>query len=555
MKPMNRSRGGLRGRVPRRAAETVGWALLPVRNEEPGKSLRSTGMFALAARLGNCFKNRIVAWSSRLRGWFLKQFLSTPPAIGCLILPILVAGGALHGPNAACGAGPAEAAWQKKMSNMQLLMFFQPKGSSLPYDIGVASEVYQQVAVLRQQRVIVGGSSSGSILAAYFACFGFTDASMRYAEYQLRKIDRTAVRDMEDPSSKISKYLRGQRTEIPHFTLREYVAFALGVPEWQAANSLEEIVARGRVGPSYPVLIVAANKEVLDNRGTGGLLEGQDYKEFDPRDFSVSWKPDVYEFYRRHPERFAREHPDLRLGPDRRIGKVATYFVDRSMFELLRRIPADQRLADLRLMDSPEDVALAIKASVSEPTYFDPVEDPLPGKLMVGDRMRDLGCSRRRLYCGGFIMPLAAQDVRRMLPGIRVLGSGWTHNPLSVRQFLRSRYLVDVEQIAQLNCWWADTEMNPSRAFQEHFVAHDLPAEQEFETGRARARDCLKQDRCLPMYVARTEHNVAAADRLLPQQTDGKAAGSQNGDANSPLATLRGLGSLLPHSQRSGDDR
>lgn len=440
------------------------------------------------------------------------------------------------------GSGHAEnlfddAAWRRQMADMQIMVFFQGKGSSLPYDIASVGEVYRRVPALRRERVIVGGNSSGSILAAYFSSFGFTDDSMRYAEYRIERADRKAVRDMEQATSKIGKFLRGQRTEVDHFALREYIAFALGVENWQSARSLDDIVRASRVRPVYPVLIPAANKEVLDNQGPGGPLDAQDTKEVDYRDLSVSWKPEVYEFYRQHPERFAREHPNLKLGPDRRIGKAATFFVDRSMYDLLRRVPAEERLADLRLMESPADIALAILASTSEPTYFDPVEETETAKLTTADRPGDLGCSWRRIYCGGFIMPLAAQDTRRMVPGIRVLGSGFVHNPLSVRNFLQTQYLVDVEKIAHLNCWWADMEMNPDSAFQAHVVAHNLPADQEMAAGGARARQCLDSDHSLPTFVARPEFHSAARQALLPQ--------NPNGDAGSSLKTLRGLGPLL----------
>ena len=61
-------------------------------------------------------------------------------------------------------------------------------------------------------------------------------------------------------------------------------------------------------------MIVAANKEVLDNRAPGNALSSKDLKQFDPTNFSVSWKPDVYDFYRSRPAQFARENPNLRLG-------------------------------------------------------------------------------------------------------------------------------------------------------------------------------------------------------------------------------------------------
>ena len=41
---------------------------------------------------------------------------------------------------------------------------------------------------------------------------------------------------------------------------------------------------------TLPLLIVAGNREVLDNRAQGDLLAAKNYKVFDPRTSSVSWE-------------------------------------------------------------------------------------------------------------------------------------------------------------------------------------------------------------------------------------------------------------------------
>ncbi len=128
---------------------------------------------------------------------------------------------------------------------------------------------------------------------------------------------------------------------------------------------------------------MACNKEVLEDRAKEDQQSARE-KEIDYANMTVSWRPEVYDFYRRRPERFAADHPDLKLGADRRIGKAVTFFVERSLFDLLPAIPPEQRTADLRLMTTAEDVALAILASVSEPTYFDPVAETQPSKLLAG---------------------------------------------------------------------------------------------------------------------------------------------------------------------------
>jgi hypothetical protein len=292
-------------------------------------------------------------------------------------------------------------------------------------------------------------------------------------------------------------------------------------------------------------LIVACNKEVLEDRHPEESMKGRQYKEFDYTNMTVSWKPDVYEFYRKHPERFAEEHPLLRLGEDRRIGKAVTFFVDQSLYDVLRQIPAHERVADLRLVTTPADLALAIMASVSEPTYFDPVPDPEPGKVLALDRPGDLGNIRQRIYYGGYIMHMPAQDVRRMLPGIRVMGTGFRHFSSLPRRMMREWLLADVEPIAELSEWWADLETLPTIEFERHMAAKDLPAEQEFEFGRRIAADCLDRDQGLPMFVLRPRYCYPADKALFPENTDEVFTGRTLDHRRRELKTLRGMGPLL----------
>jgi hypothetical protein len=433
---------------------------------------------------------------------------------------------------------------QIALADMQLMFCFQGKGSCLPYDAGVLEEAFARMPAFAQQRAIVAGNSSGSITAAYFGCHGFSEATVRQAVAGLLGGDREAVRNMENPYGKLAKMARGQRTEIAHDVLREYIAFALGVESWRDATSIDEIVRRSTARPRHPLLIVAANKEVLedlhpqDSRAAGGL------KEFDPATMMVSWRPEVFAYYQRRPEQFAKDHPRLQLGPDRTIGRAVTFFVDPSLYELLRRIPPDQRMADLRLMTDAQDVATAILASVSEPTYFDPIDDPRPEKILAGDRPGTLVASRRRTYCGGYLVAMPAQDVRRMLPGIRVLGAGWRHNPLMARQLLKNWLLADVEEVAQQTEWWADMEINPDEEFQSHMVFRDLSAQQEFDFGRKRARECFDLDRGLPRFVLPPARAEPHAGAIWPT-TDAEAARADSLEPSGRLKTLRGLGPLL----------
>ena len=432
------------------------------------------------------------------------------------------------------------------LAKMQLLFCFQGKGSCLPYDAGVLHEVYRRVPALRSGRTIVAGNSSGSIPAAYFSCFGFDDETVRAAEQTLKFGDRSAVRGMESLSYKITKVLRGQSTELPHSDLREYIAFALGVSTWKDASTIDEIVQRSSATPRFPCLIVACNQEILEDRHPEDPASPARLKEIDADSLVVSWKPEVYEFYRAHPDLFRRDHPQLILGQDRRIGRAVTFFVDRSLYDLLSLLPDEERVADLRLMSTPSDVALAIMASTSEPTYFPVVRETDFSKVYVG-----LGHSlkhyvHQRHYCGGFLLPVPAQDLRRMLPGIRVLGSGWRHMPFIARRFLRNSLLADCEEVAMRNDWWADMEINPDAEIEQHFKLHDLSGEEEFQFGAKRARELLDRDQGCAIFVKPPKWNTAHPRSIPPSfEAIDSYIPKKNEAGLTPLKTMRGLGPLL----------
>jgi hypothetical protein len=438
----------------------------------------------------------------------------------------------------------------EKFGPMELLFCFQGKGSCLPYDGGVLHEAYARIPAMRNGRTIVAGNSSGSIPAAYFGCFGLNDATVRHAEERLKLGNRGAVRNMESVSNKISKLSRGKSTEIQHIELREYVAFALGVQQWEDAQSIAAIVERSSAKPQYPCLIVACNKEVLEDRHPEQKLFAGRLKEIDYSNMQVSWKPEVFEYYQQHPDRFRRDHPLLFLGADRKIGRAMTFFVDQSMFDLLSRIPSNERLADLRLMTDASDVALAIIASVSEPSYFEPVIDPHPEKILADDGLSILKSVRQRTYYGGYIVSLPAQDVRRMLPGIRVLGSGWRHNPLVARKLLKNWLLADCEEIAFRSEWWADLEVNPDAEFESHIEFRDLSGEEEFQFGVRRAKELFDQDRGLPAFVKKPYFHYPASAAIAPHQAKGDMyVGEEANDAtNRTLKTMRGMRPLLQPS-------
>ncbi|HEX4132097.1 MAG TPA: hypothetical protein VHZ24_18850 [Pirellulales bacterium] len=429
-------------------------------------------------------------------------------------------------------AEPQSTDSHEQLAAAQLLVAFQGKGSALGYDLGVLTAAQEALPCVANNRVVLAGNSGGSILAVYFACHGITPETIDRAVRKVEVADLTAIRANEHVLTKMSKLLLNRHTELAPAALGEFVAFALGDDEWQPGDKLSDIIARSRCRPRLPLIIVAANREVLDNGGTGGGAPRNE-KLFDAANYDVRWKPEVFAYYHEHPDEFAVANPDLRLGPSPHVGKACTYFVDRTMFDLLRQIPAEERLGDLRLVETPADLALAILASSAEPTYLDPVPETDYEKLLIGSQSGGQGQSVRRSYCGGFIMPLVAQDIRRALPGLHVMGTSAVPLFRNARGLLRGWYLVDAATLYYQSHWWSDFDPSATDTVKREMAAHRLTPHQEYLAGRDTAERYLAVGK-LPRITEPPAHTAAFAAAIFPA----------NARLEEPLAAGRGLASL-----------
>ena len=416
---------------------------------------------------------------------------------------------------------------QSGATEPSLLMSFQGKGSSAAYDLGVVRKLYDELPALRDNRVVISASSSGSVLATFFCTRGFSQESIEELTRINANLDRQAIRNNENLTNKAQKIMARQPIEMPHDVLKETIAKVLGVKDYRQTESFRQIARRSRAKIILPVVIVAANYEVI--HVAKSTL--QDYRPLDRvvdhDSYSVSWTDEAFANYQSDPAKFQKLHPDLKLGPSKYVGKACTYFCDQTMFDQLSQIPESERLGDLRLMTEPEDLALALLASASEPTYFNPVADWDTSKLMIGQQVGDLGNIRRRSYCGGFIMPVVAQDIRRVQPQLFTFNSGGGDLPLPVKIFLESNYLLNYDRIQRQNDWWVDISATVQSDIYRRMAARDLTDAEEYAAGYARATQCLQTGRALPRYVVVPKYNYPL--RATPEQS---------------LATMRGL----PHS-------
>jgi hypothetical protein len=405
--------------------------------------------------------------------------------------------------------------------NPKLAFVFQGKGTALSWDIGSVKAAYERLPLLRRENssesiaagdVVITGNSSGSVLAAWFSCRGFTAESIKGAESILSQFPNELVN--EDTTSKLLDVLEAMTAG------REF-----GSPINTITPLVDSITGKGTCFPRLPTVIVASNQDINDKRR---WLATKDEltRVFDIRDYSY-WEKSASTSFQA-----------------RKVGKVCTYFADPVMFRYLTEsMPADERLCDVRLMENAQDMKLAVLASIAEPTYFMPVPETLESKLV---RYSVPGTPRApRVYNGGFSMPGVIQDVKRIFPEVRALGSGrWEYGATEVT-ILQRWYDVPLNNVQDNSRWWMDLETFPTEAQKTALL--DRPkgisgaslAQRygyEINLGYQRAMACLQKGRaCIP---ARRIANGKEINRPTLTRPVGKPNGAE-------IKTRQGLDAFL----------
>lgn len=368
--------------------------------------------------------------------------------------------------------------------NPKLVYAFQGKGTTLTWDIGVAKASYERISMLRAESnaqamaagdVVVTGNSSGALMAAWFSCRGFTGEAIEGAQSIVSGFPSELVK--EDIAAKLREVL-GAITSGQEF----------GSPLSTISPLVDEITLNGACVPRIPTVIVASNQDVNDNRR---WLNGNSdrARSFDISDFSYSQRNGVLSF------------------ESQKVGKICTYFADPVMFRYLtENLTQEERLCDVRVMETAEDMKLAVLASIAEPTYFIPIEEPSDSKLV---RFETPGVVKtRRFYNGGFAMPGVVQDVKRLFPAARALGTGrWDYSTAEVT-IMHSWYDVNLNSLQENSRWWLDLESFPTDAQKAKLLARPAGLDgaalaarykEEIELGYQRGVSCLQRGKvCLP---------------------------------------------------------
>ena len=405
--------------------------------------------------------------------------------------------------------------------NPKLVYAFQGKGTAITWDIGVAKASYERIPMLRGEAnaqamaagdVVVTGNSSGSLLAAWFSCRGITSSSIQGAESIVSGFPAELVK--EDIAGKLREILAAI-TDGKEF----------GSPISTISPLVDEVTQNGACVPMLPTVIVASNQDINDNRRwlTGN---GDHTRSFDITDFSYSQRTSTLSF------------------DSQKVGKICTYFADPVMFRYLtENMTQEERLCDVRLIENADDMKLAVLASIAEPTYFIPIEDSSDSKLI---RFDGSGVPKtRRFYNGGFSMPGVVQDVKRLFPAARAMGTGrWEYSTTEVA-IMHRWYDINLNSLQETSRWWLDLESFPTDSQKSKLLARPSALEgaalaarykEEIEMGYQRGIACLQPGKpCIP-----ARNTTFGRDTNKPAFT--KPAGQPGG---AEIITRQGLDPFL----------
>lgn len=352
-------------------------------------------------------------------------------------------------------------------SKEKVIISFAGKGTALAWDAGVLNVLHKRIKGIRDNNVVLTGSSSGAVWATYFACYGINEASIQRMNMLVKKFDKKLVNDGD---GKTVPVLTGQEHKLvfPHSNLDEFIALGL--------NDMN-------CKPKLPTVIAAANAEVV-SRQFRGKINGKLYN-------SPVGNKDLF-------RGADLGNNDVKSSFNYFLGKSCTYFVDETMFAALKKIPASERKCDLRLMEDAEDMKDAILASVSEPTYFDWWKDRDPSKILASvpdpktNKSVEVMGVESRSYNGGYPMTVVVEDVKRAYPKSYSVSTG--RFPLSAVQneLVEHWYTSDGNTGMYQGNWWLDADFVPSPEFWAASEKKEWSAEKEIQEGEKAALKMLE---------------------------------------------------------------
>lgn len=366
-------------------------------------------------------------------------------------------------------------------SGRELIVSFDAKGTAVGWDFGAAQALAERLDHGSGMELFFAGSSSGSLIGAYYACHGLSEESARFAREKLSDwADKKLLN--EHTKGKLVQLMLGEDTDSPYANLQPIVNI---------------VTKNGTCLPEFPLMITAANMDILDQRATSPLgTRGS--KRVDLASF------DVYE-------------------KSQKIGKACTYFVTNDLADQLKAIKPEERLCDIRRIKSPEDLLLAIRASVSEPTYFAPIAESNPESIESV-----YGPVAKRTYNGGYVFMSPVQDMKRVMPDAAVFGTGRRVFSRAQNRIIQSWFAFDMNRAQLDSRFFFDTQMQFTA--DEWNKMDQVPVTVQAEMGYANAMACIKDSKaCISKIYSRPVMDKSAfGEQLEPKTRRGLGAYLKN---------------------------
>ncbi len=296
-------------------------------------------------------------------------------------------------------------------ANDPMILSFFGKSVHLAFDIGVMKAAIQKVPAVKRNDTVLAGNSSGSLLAAYYSCWGVSEQSTREVEAIVRNFDYSLIN--AGTRSKMFALLMGRK-------IREY-------PHSNINPLIDSLLNRNgkRCEPKGPLMIGAAN---------GDVLKSHDDKIYNEVDNSISFR-------------------------GRNLGKACTYFVTAPVLEKLLQVPERQRRCELRKIENYEDLKFALFASASEPTFFPKMEETNISKIVDSSVPNHAG----RNYIGGYLTWGMAEDYKRSSPGSYAMGSLTKHFSGKIDNLLKSWYTISPTEAMKRGERSMDFQLKPDQ--------------------------------------------------------------------------------------------
>jgi hypothetical protein len=332
-----------------------------------------------------------------------------------------------------------------------LILSFDGKGIAMGWDLGVIEAFLPRFRREAVSDIYYVGTSSGSILATYFACHGLNAESVARLEQAAQELPK----DVLDEA-------------VMHRMVQLFLGIRPEISRDKAAAILNLATDDSSCVPTAPLLYVAANLEVLDSRIPDRPFSGRHDRHFDPGTYEVSQNGRV-------------------------IGKACTYFVNEPMAGILKALDPRERLCDLRVVRTGAEVRMGIDASISEPTYFPPVPEPDPTQVQSVYPV-----SPSRTYNGGFVIDSPVQDVKRVMPMAFTVETGRAVYSRLQNRIIENWFSFPSNRTLLDQHWWPDFQVPITTAQFEGLLAKGVTPVQQAALGKAEAERCFTEGPCIP---------------------------------------------------------